>query len=306
MMNATTKTCSYCGDAAHTARSCAIKRAGLPSPVLAAKEAAKAEKARIKAEKEAAIVAKRRSREAAKAEKARIKAENRSWRSRTARCSFCGYQGHSRTGCPVAKQYKTDVPAFIRTWRAYVWQKIKDLPLGVGTMVDYYGWGHYIGDDGTICHGRVRGAGDKQIIVGINLDSDPANPFSFRTQPIACLGVTDKWGDRIENTLGGFFPDGMFTGDYVHDNLRKYADHFDPDGLSHSAWVPRFQPSASGVTIGDSVDARVLEKWLNYSEEEFVAWLGFGKGHRSRWRRTQNDVINEFNYRRQPHINYPA
>jgi hypothetical protein len=55
MMNATTKTCTYCGDAAHTARSCAIKRAGLPSPVLAAKEAAKAEKARIKAEKEAAI-----------------------------------------------------------------------------------------------------------------------------------------------------------------------------------------------------------------------------------------------------------
>lgn len=305
MMNATTKTCSYCGDAAHTARSCAIKRSGLPSPVLAAKEAAKAEKARIKAEKEAAIVAKRASREAAKAEKARIKESTRSWRTRRSRCTFCGYQGHSRTGCPTAKQYKTDIPAFVRTWRAYVWQKIKDLPLGVGTMVDYYGWGYCVGDDGAVRNGRIRGSGDKQIVVGINLENDPANPFSFKTQPIACLGVADKWGDRIENALGGFFPDGMFTGDYVYD-IRKYADHFDTDGLSHTAWMPRFGASASGVTIGDSVDARALEKWLNYSDEEFVAWLNYGKGSRARWRRSANDVINEFNYRRQPHINYPA
>ena len=304
-MNTSTKTCTFCGDAAHTARSCAIKRTGLPSPVLAAKEAVKAEKARIKAEKEAAIVAKREALAAAKAEKARLKNENRSYRSRRARCSFCGFQGHTRTGCPTAKQYKAEVPTFVRTWRAYVWQKIKDLPLGVGTMVDYYGWGHRIGDDGILGHGRIRGTGDKQIVMGITLESDPANPFSFKTQPIACLGVSDKWGDRIENTLGGFFPDGMFTGDYVFDN-RRYAEHFDAELLSYAAWVPRFQPSASGVTIGDSVNARDLEKWLNYSEEEFAQWFGYGKGHRASWRRTQSDVISEFNYRRQPHIQYPA
>jgi len=302
MKNTTTKICSYCGSPAHTARSCAIKRAGWYSPVLAAKEAAKAEKARIKAEKEAAIVAKRASREAAKVEKARLKAENRSWRSRTARCTFCDVAGHTRVSCSILKQYKTDIPVFVRTWRAHVWNKIKDLPVGIGTMVDFHGWGYRL-EDGVIVHGYVHNSnGDKQIVTGINLQTDPINPFSFKTQPIACLGTTDRWGGKTENVFGGFFPDGMFDSDYIS-NVRRYADHFDTNALSYAVWLPRFHASASGVTIGDSVDAGALERWLSYSESEFVEWVNYGKESR-RSRRRPADINAEFNYLRKSYINY--
>ena len=280
----TPKSCSYCGNVGHTSRSCANKAAGTPSLAdikrqerANARHAAIAEKERVKAEKVAA-------KEAAKAEKERVKAENRSWRTRRQVCSFCGNYGHSRTACATLKETRTRVVAFHRAWRAKVWDRIKHLPYGVGAMLDFRGWGTHM-RDGVITSGRPQGA-DRQMVVGINLCNNPLVPFSFEVTPIANIGG-DRYGN---NTFNGFVPYNYLTNELTN-RVRRYADYYDTDSLEENEYVSRFNVEPSAATIADTIDARVVEEWLNFSEEHFNRFL------KARyWRRKPNhaDVVREF------------
>jgi hypothetical protein len=284
MKTTTTKSCSYCGNIGHTSRSCVNKAVGAPSIAdikrqerANARLAAIAEKERVKAEKVAA-------KEAAKAEKARIKEDSRSWRTRRQTCSFCGQHGHSRTGCATLKQTRATVVAFQRAWRAKVWDKIKNLPYGVGALLDFRGWGTHM-ENGQICNGRVRG-GDRQMVVGINLNSNPLIPFSFEVTPIANIGAEKYYN----NTYNGFVPSNYLTSG-TSLNVRRYADYYDTDSLEQNEYVSRFNVEASAATIGDTVDARVLEDWLNFTEENFNRFL-----NNRYWRHKPNasDIAREF------------
>jgi hypothetical protein len=280
----TPKSCSYCGNIGHTVRSCAVKAVGAPSLAdikrqerANARLAAIAEKERVKAEKAAA-------KEAAKAEKERVKAENRSWRTRRQVCSFCGDYGHSRTACATLKETRVRVVAFSRAWRAKVWDKIKHLPYGVGAMLDFRGWGTHM-RDGVITSGRPQGA-DRQMVVGINLTSNPLVPFSFEVTPIANIGG-DRYGN---NTFNGFVPYNYLTNELTN-RVRRYADYYDTDSLEENEYVSRFNVEPSAATIADTIDARVVEDWLNFTEEHFNRFL------KARyWRRKPNhaDVVREF------------
>ncbi len=280
----TPKSCSYCGNIGHTVRSCAVKAVGAPSLAdikrqerANARLAAIAEKERVKAEKVAA-------KEAAKAEKARVKAENRSWRTRRQVCSFCGNYGHSRTACATLKETRARVVAFHRAWRAKVWDRIKHLPYGVGTMLDFRGWGTHM-RNGMISNGRPQGA-DRQIVVGINLTSNPLVPFSFEVTPIAAIG-----GDKYNNnTFNGFVPYNYLTSELAI-RVRRYADYYDTDSLEENEYVSRFNVEPSAATIGDTIDARVVEEWLNFSDEEFNRFL---KARYWRRKPSHSDVTREF------------
>jgi len=284
MKTTTTKSCSYCGNIGHTSRSCVNKAAGTPSLAdikrqerANARLAAIAEKERVKAEKVAA-------KETAKAEKERIKTENRSWRSRRQTCSFCEGKGHSRTGCAMLKETRVSVVAFHRAWRAKVWDKIKHLPYGIGAMLDFRGWGTHM-RDGVITSGRPQGA-DRQMVVGITLSNNPLVPFSFEVTPIANIG-----GDKYHhNTFNGFVPYNYLTNE-LGMRVRRYADYYDTDSLLESEYVSRFNVEPSAATIADTVDARVVEEWLNFNEEHFNRFL-----KNRYWRRkpTHSDVAREF------------
>lgn len=283
-MKTTTKSCSYCGNIGHTSRSCANKAAAAPSLADIKRQGranalitAIAEKERIKAEKVAA-------KDAAKAEKERIKESSRSWRSRRQRCSFCEGQGHSRAGCAMFKETRVSVIAYHRAWRAKVWDKIKNLPYGVGAMLDYRGWGAHM-KNGEITSGRTPGF-DRQMVLGINLSTNPLIPFSFEVTPIANIG-----GEKYRNnTYNGFVPYNYLTNE-LSIQVRRYADYYDTDSLVENEYVNRFNVEPSAATIGDTVDASVLEKWLNFDKDDFDNSL-----KNRYWRRkpTHSDVAREF------------
>lgn len=283
-MKTTTKSCSYCGNIGHTSRSCANKAAGTPSLAdikrqerTDARITAIAEKERVKAEKVAA-------KEAAKAEKASIKENSRSWRTRRQTCSFCEGKGHSRTSCTMLKETRVSVIAFHRAWRAKVWDKIKHLPYGVGAMLDFRGWGAYV-KDGEIVSGRATGS-DRQMVLGINLSTNPLIPFSFEITPIANIG-----GEKYRNnTYNGFVPYNYLTNE-LGLRVRRYADYYDTDSLLESEYINRFNVEPSAATIGDTVNAGVLEKWLNFNNDDFDRSL-----KNRYWKRkpTHSDVAREF------------
>jgi len=283
-MKTTTKSCSYCGNIGHTSRSCANKAAGTPSLAdikrqerTDARITAIAEKERVKAEKVAA-------KDAAKAEKASIKENSRSWRARRQTCSFCEGKGHSRTGCTMLKETRASVIAFHRAWRAKVWDKIKHLPYGVGALLDFRGWGAYM-KDGEIVSGRATGS-DRQMVLGINLSTNPLIPFSFEITPIANIG-----GEKYRNnTYNGFVPYNYLTNE-LGLRVRRYADYYDTDSLLESEYINRFNVEPSAATIGDTVNAGVLEKWLNFDNDDFDRSL-----KNRYWKRkpTHSDVAREF------------
>lgn len=268
MKNAPTnsKSCTYCGANGHTSRTCVVKKAGMPSPVAAAKEQAKlakiAEREAAAAAKAAAKAEKIAAREAAKAEKARIKDESRSWRARRQRCTYCGGQGHSRRGCKEMKADPAKIIAILRATRTAYWNAVKDMELAVGTLVSIRGWAHYtrLGDPrrSTVWNRKYAADAEMQIVTRVKLQSDMAHPVILIAQPMCAIGTNDGENEVPLPIMRAYHSD-----QFISDIQRWYTADEDTGPHVENDWNDAHKPVSSGAKIGDFVDAKEFADWMN-------------------------------------------